>query len=138
VLSVSADPLSPERGSYRFAQQMLRQGAYHTLSRRDRKTRHLAVAVHLRAAFAGDGEEVTDVIARHHLDALDAVPGDPDTGQIRALGAATLVRAAQRATRTGSPALAAANYAAAAELHGDPAAGEVRDAPMSRGRRQRK
>ena len=41
VLSVSADPLSPERGSYQFAQDMLRQVAYDTLSRRDRKTRHL-------------------------------------------------------------------------------------------------
>jgi predicted ATPase len=55
VLSVSADPLSPERGSYRFAQEMLRQVAYDTLSRRDRKTRHLRVAAHLRAAFPGDG-----------------------------------------------------------------------------------
>ena len=70
VLAVSADPLSPERGSYQFAQQMLRQVAYDTLSRRDRKARHLAVAAHLRAAFAGDGEEVADVIARHYLDAL--------------------------------------------------------------------
>ena len=77
VLSVSADPLSPERGSYRFAQQMLRQVAYDTLSRRDRKARHLKVAAHLRAAFPGDGEEVADVIARHYLDALDAVPGRP-------------------------------------------------------------
>jgi class 3 adenylate cyclase/tetratricopeptide (TPR) repeat protein len=127
VLSVSADPLSPERGSYRFAQQMLRQVAYDTLSRRDRKTRHLAVAAHLRSAFPGDGEEVTDIIARHYLDALDAVPGDPDTGQIRALAAATLVRAAQRATRTGAPALAAASYASAAELHADGPAGQVRD-----------
>src|ERR1700677_2516438 len=33
VLSVSADPLSPERGSYQFAQQMLRQVAYDTVSR---------------------------------------------------------------------------------------------------------
>ena len=37
VLSVSADPLSPERGSYQFAQEMLRQVAYDTLSRPDRK-----------------------------------------------------------------------------------------------------
>ena len=81
VLSVSADPLSPERGSYQFAQQMLRQVAYDTLSRRDRKARHLAVAAHLRAAFPGDGEEVADVIARHYLDALHAVPDDPDTGR---------------------------------------------------------
>ncbi len=77
VLTVSADPLSPERGSYQFAQDMLRQVAYDTLSRRDRKARHLAVAAHLRQAFPGDGEEVADVIARHYLDALHAVPDDP-------------------------------------------------------------
>ena len=83
VLTVSADTLSPERGSYQFAQQLLRQVAYDTVSRRDRKTRHLMVAAHLRAVFAGDGEEVTDVIARHYLDALNAIPDDPDTAQIR-------------------------------------------------------
>ena len=58
VLTISAEPLSPERGSYGFAQNMLRQVAYDTLSRRDRKARHLTVAAHLRTAFPGDGEEV--------------------------------------------------------------------------------
>jgi class 3 adenylate cyclase/tetratricopeptide (TPR) repeat protein len=116
VLSVSADPLSPERGSYQFTQQMLRQVAYDTLSRRDRKARHLAVAAHLRAAFPGDGEEVADVIARHYQDALDAVPGDADSESIRCQAITALVRAAERASRTGAPAAAAASYAAAAEL----------------------
>ena len=116
VLSVSADPLSPERGSYGFAQDMLRQVAYGTLSRRDRKARHLAVAAHLRAAFPGDGEEVTEVIARHYLDALDAVPDDGDAGQIRGQAIAALTRAADRAVRTGAPDRAAASYAAAARL----------------------
>ena len=116
VLTVSADPLSPERGSYGFAQNMLRQVAYDTLSRRDRKARHLAVAGHLRAAFAGDGEEVAEVIARHYLDALDAVPDDGDAGQIRGQAIAALTRAADRAGRTGAPARAAASYAAAARL----------------------
>ncbi len=116
VLSVSADRLSPERGSYQFAQQMLRQVAYETLSRRDRKSRHLAVAAHLRQAFAGDGEEVADVIARHYLDALDAVPGDPDTTGIRGQAITILIRAAERARRTGAPAQAASSYATAAEL----------------------
>jgi class 3 adenylate cyclase/tetratricopeptide (TPR) repeat protein len=125
VLSVSADPLSPERGSYRFSQQMLRQVAYDTLSRRDRKARHLKVAAHLRAAFPGDGEEVTDVIARHYLDALEAVPGDPDAGQIREQAIGTLIRAAERAERTGSPARAAASYTAAAELRLAGPAGEA-------------
>ena len=116
VLSVSADPLSPERGSYGFAQNMLRQVAYDTMSRRDRKARHLTVATHLRAAFAGDGEEVADVIARHYLDALSAVPDDPDAGQIRGQAIGALIRAAERAERTGAPARAAASYATAAGL----------------------
>jgi class 3 adenylate cyclase/tetratricopeptide (TPR) repeat protein len=116
VLSVSADPLSPERGSYQFTQQMLRQVAYDTLSRRDRKARHLAVAAHLRSAFPGDGEEVADVIARHYRDALEAVPDDPDAAEICGQAIAALVRAADRATRTGAPAAAAASYAAAAAL----------------------
>jgi len=116
VLSVSADPLSPERGSYQFAQHMLRQVAYDTLSRRDRKARHLAVAAHLRTAFAGDGEEVTDVIARHYLDALNAIPDAPDTAEIRAQAVSALIRAAERAQRTGAPGQAAASFATAAEL----------------------
>jgi hypothetical protein len=95
---------------------MLRQVAYDTLSRRDRKARHLTVAAHLRAAFPGDGEEVADVIARHYLDALDAVPADPDVGQIRGQAIAALTRAAERAERTGAPALASASYATAAQL----------------------
>jgi len=116
VLSVSADPLSPERGSYQFAQNMLRQVAYDTLSRRDRKTRHLRVAAHLRAVFAGDGEEVADVIARHYLDALHAVPDDGDAAGIRDQAIAALIRGAERAERIGAPGRAAASYVAAAEL----------------------
>jgi class 3 adenylate cyclase/tetratricopeptide (TPR) repeat protein len=116
VFSVSADPLSPERGSYQFAQQMLRQVAYDTLSRRDRKARHLTVAAHLRAAFPGDGEEVIDVIARHYLDALAAIPDDPDIGEIRGQAIAALVRAAERAERTGAFRQATTSYASAAGL----------------------
>ena len=125
VFTVSADALSPERGSYGFAQQMLRQVAYDTLSRRDRKARHLKVAAHLRAAFPGDGEEVADVIARHYLDAIDTVPDDPDTAEIRGQAADVLIRAADRAERTGAPALAAASYAAAADLKLAGAAGRA-------------
>ena len=116
VLNVSADPLSPERGSYRFSQEMLRQVAYDTLSRRDRKARHLAVAAHLRAAFAADGEEMADVIARHYLDALNAVPDDPDAAQIRRQAITALIRAGERAERAGASGRGAVNYATAAGL----------------------
>ncbi|HEX3335519.1 MAG TPA: adenylate/guanylate cyclase domain-containing protein [Jatrophihabitans sp.] len=116
VLEISADPLSPQRGAYSFSQSMLRQVAYDTLSRRDRKARHLAVAAHLRATFANDGDEVMDVVARHYLDALAAVPDDPDATGIRDAAIAALVRAGERAERSGAAARAAEAYAEAAEL----------------------
>jgi predicted ATPase len=116
VLVISADRLSPELGSYQFAQHMLRQVAYETLSRRDRKARHLAVAGHLRATFPNDGEEVAEVVARHYLDALAAVPDDGDAAGIRAEAIDALVRAGGRAERTGAPAAAAGSYAIAAQL----------------------
>ncbi len=135
VLTMSADPLSPERGSYRFTQQMLRQVAYDTLSRRDRKARHLAVARHLRAAFDGDGEEVAEVIARHYQDALDAVPDDADAAEISGQVVAALTRAAERAARTGAPAAAAASYAAAARLRlrGEPGGTDLGAGPPDAG-----
>jgi class 3 adenylate cyclase/tetratricopeptide (TPR) repeat protein len=116
VLEIIADRLSPERGSYRFSQELLRQVAYQTLSRQDRKTRHLAVAAHLRATFANDGEEIADAIARHYLDALDAAPHDPDAETIRTDALSFLVRAAERAARSGAPARAAHLYAQAAGI----------------------
>ncbi|MGH9056635.1 MAG: ATP-binding protein, partial [Acidimicrobiales bacterium] len=116
VLVVSADPLSPEHGVFRFAQEMLRQVAYETLSHRDRKSRHLSVAAHLRRVFAHDGEEIADVVACHYLDALKARPGDGDAGSIRAAALEMLVRAAERADRTGAPGRAAVSYATAAGL----------------------
>jgi tetratricopeptide (TPR) repeat protein len=116
VLEVSADPLSPERGSYHFAQQLLRQVAYDTLSRRDRKSRHVSVAGHLRVSFADDGEEVADAIARHYRDALTAVPDDSDAEPIRAEAIAMSGRAGRRALRAGSPAAAVDSYVVAASL----------------------
>ncbi|HTX25760.1 MAG TPA: AAA family ATPase, partial [Streptosporangiaceae bacterium] len=127
VLAISADPLSPERGSYSFVQHMLRQVAYETLSRRGRKARHLAAADWLRRAFPEDGEEAVDVIASHYLDALHAVPEDPDAAAIRGEAVSMLVRAGQRAERTGAPAAATASYAAAAGLSAEDAGTDAAD-----------
>ena len=117
VLAVRADPLSPERGQYTFVQTMFRQVAYDTLSRRERKTRHLTVADHLARTFADGGEEVSEVIASHLLDALDSVPDDGDVEVLRGRASDALIRAGERAERTGAPATAAAAYARAASLH---------------------
>jgi tetratricopeptide (TPR) repeat protein len=127
VLEILADPLSPQRGTFRFAHEMLRQVAYDTLSRHDRKSRHLAVAEHLRSTFANDGEEVVDVIARHYLDALQAVPDAADADTTRGRAVDELTRAGDRANRTGAKARAAEQFAHAAQLHAvteSPGAGE--------------
>jgi class 3 adenylate cyclase/tetratricopeptide (TPR) repeat protein len=116
VLRVSTDRLSPARGDHRFTQEMLRQVAYATLARRDRKARHLAAAEYLRATFADDGEEVVDIVARHYLDALEAVPADVGTGLLCDLAIAASRRAGERAERAGAPGDAAALYQRAAEL----------------------
>ncbi len=129
VLSIHADRLSPQRGDYRFAQDLLRQVAYETMSRRDRKARHLAVAAHLRAVFRDDGDEVAEVISRHYLDALAAVPDAPDVNGIRAQAIAMLVRAAERSLRAGAPRAAASAYRAAAQE--TESGGDGSDAPTT-------
>src|SRR5262249_5291639 len=47
VLGVQADPRSPEHGQFGFLQDLLRRVAYETLSRVDRKAKHLAAASYL-------------------------------------------------------------------------------------------
>jgi class 3 adenylate cyclase/tetratricopeptide (TPR) repeat protein len=116
VLGVRADPLSPQRGQYGFVQTMFRQVAYDTLSRRERKVRHLAVAAHLQTVFADGGEEIAEVIAAHLIDALKAVPDDPDVLNLQGEAVGMLTRAGDRAVRTGAPAAAVAAYTAAADL----------------------
>jgi class 3 adenylate cyclase/predicted ATPase len=116
VFEITADPLSPQRGAYRFGQSLLRQVAYDTLARRDKKVRHLAVAAHLRNTFANDGDEVSEVIAQHYLDALAAIPEDADAADIRDQAIAALVRAAERAERSGAPGRAGEAFAEAATL----------------------
>ena len=116
VLTVRADPLSPERGQYEFVQSMLQSVAHDMLSRRDRKLRHLSVAQHLRSAFPDDGAEVVEVLAAHYHDAYLASQQDPDADQVRAEAAKAFERAGDRAGSLGSPDSAEKHYRAAAGL----------------------
>ncbi|HZQ17047.1 MAG TPA: adenylate/guanylate cyclase domain-containing protein [Gaiellaceae bacterium] len=122
VLSLQADPRRPERGQYGFLQELLRQVAYETLSRRDRKARHLAAVAALEATFEGVDFEVPEVIASHLLAAADAAPDDPDTADIRLRARAALVHAGERAAALAAPEEAQRYLDQAAELaDGDPA-----------------
>jgi class 3 adenylate cyclase/tetratricopeptide (TPR) repeat protein len=100
VLSLQADPRQPERGQYSFLQELVRQVAYETLSRRDRKARHLAAADALEESAAQD---VPEVVASHLLAAAAAVPDDPDVAEIRLRARTALVQAGERAAGLAAP-----------------------------------
>jgi tetratricopeptide (TPR) repeat protein len=103
VLSFQADPRQPERGQYGFLQELLRQVAYETLSRRDRKARHLAAVTALEQTFEGADYDVPEVIAAHLLSAAEALPDDPDVAEIRLRARASLVLAGERAAGLAAP-----------------------------------
>ncbi len=119
VLTVRADPLSPERGQYEFVQSMLRTVAHDMLSRRERKIRHLAVAAQLRATFPDDGAEIAEVLAAHYFDALSAGQDDPDADEVQNLAVDAFERAGSRAGALGSVEAARRYYLRAAELATD-------------------
>jgi class 3 adenylate cyclase/tetratricopeptide (TPR) repeat protein len=97
VLGVQADPRSPEHGQYGFLQDLVRHVAYGTLSRRERRSRHLAAAAYLSTAFAREQDEVIEVIASHYLDAYEALPEADDAAEIKRRAVAMLSRAGERA-----------------------------------------
>jgi len=119
VLTVRADKFSPERGQYAFTQSLIRSVAYDTLTRADRKARHLRTAEHLRSAFPDEGAEVSEVIAAHYYDAYLAAKDDPDAGELRALAESAYAQAAERAASVGAPEAAESAYLRAAELSSD-------------------
>jgi class 3 adenylate cyclase/tetratricopeptide (TPR) repeat protein len=120
VLGVQADPRSPEHGQYGFLQDLVRHVAYETLSKRERRARHLAAAAHLRAAFAADEDEVVEVIASHYLAAHEAAPDADDAAEIKGKARAMLVRAGERAESLAAAAEARRYFEQAAELIEDP------------------
>ena len=109
VLSVQADPRSPERGQYGFVQDLVRTVAYETLAKRERRVKHLAVAAYLEQVSGPDTEEIVEVVASHYLEAWRLEPDAPDSQEIKGKAREMLVRAAERAA-----ALAAADEAQSA------------------------
>ncbi|MGH3471980.1 MAG: AAA family ATPase, partial [Nocardioidaceae bacterium] len=102
IISVESDRSSAERVFYRFMQSVVRQVAYATLSRRDRKSRHLAVAAHL-AARPGEAEELAAVTAQHLIDAIEASnEGDADVPELERQAGDLLGQAGARACSLGS------------------------------------
>jgi class 3 adenylate cyclase/tetratricopeptide (TPR) repeat protein len=120
VLTVQADPRSPERGQYAFLQDLVRTVAYETLPKKDRKAMHLSVAEFLQQAWGGDEGEVVEVVASHYLEAHRLAPDADDAPRIRELACEMLIRAGERAASLAAPAEARAYFERAAGLSETP------------------
>ncbi|HSP71029.1 MAG TPA: AAA family ATPase, partial [Gaiellaceae bacterium] len=116
VLSLQADPRSPEHGQYGFLQDLVRHVAYETLSRRERRLRHLAAAAYLEAQTE---EELAEVIAAHYVEAASALPDADDAEAVRARANTWLTRAGERAESLGATGEAQRYYEQASELAAD-------------------
>jgi class 3 adenylate cyclase/tetratricopeptide (TPR) repeat protein len=107
LLTLDADPRSPERGQYAFVQALIREVAYNTLTRADRKVRHLAAA---RFFESLETEELAGGLAGHYLAAhANAVDG-PERDALAAQSRVALRAAAERAAGLGSFAQAVTFY----------------------------
>ncbi len=117
ALQLDTDPRSPERGQFGFTQALVREVAYSTLSKRDRRTKHLAAARYFEAL--GD-EELAGVLATHYVDAYQAAPDGPEGEAVAAQARIALRAAAERAMALGSHAGAVAFLERAREVTSDP------------------
>ncbi|HEY8167917.1 MAG TPA: adenylate/guanylate cyclase domain-containing protein [Candidatus Limnocylindrales bacterium] len=99
-LVVEADDLSPERGQYQFVQGVIREVAYATLAKRDRRSRHLAAARYFEAL---DDAELPALLATHYLAAYQSTSPGPDADPLAAQARVSLRAAADRAASLGSP-----------------------------------
>jgi class 3 adenylate cyclase/tetratricopeptide (TPR) repeat protein len=120
VLGLQVDPRSPEGGQYGFLQDLVRRVAYETLSRRERKTLHLAAARHLEESWGADQEEIVEIVASHYIQAYEAVPDAPDAGEIRAQARERLERAGRRAASLAASGDAQRYFEQALELSNEP------------------
>jgi class 3 adenylate cyclase/predicted ATPase len=99
LLSLEADPRSPDRGQYRFVQGLIREVAYSTLSRRQRRERHLAAARHFEAT--GD-DETAGALASHYLAAHHASEPGAESDAVATQARLALRAAADRASSLGA------------------------------------
>ena len=99
LLVLRADPRAPDRGQYAFVQSLIREVAYNTLARPDRKSRHLAAARHFESLPT---DELAGALAGHYLAAHDNAPAGAEADALAAQARIALRRAAERAAALAS------------------------------------
>ena len=118
LLQREVDPRSPELGQYVFVQALIREVAYNTLSKKDRKQRHLAAARFFEGMGTG---EVAGALAGHYLNAYRAAGEGPEADALKAQARLALRGAAERAASLGSHGQAVTFLEQALEITTDPA-----------------
>ena len=118
MLGLQTDPRSPEHGQYSFLQDLVRYVAYETLSKQERRARHLAAAAHLESAF-GEEEEIVEVLASHYLEAYRSGPDAEGADEIKVKARQKLARAGERAASLAAGREGQRYFEQAAELADD-------------------
>jgi class 3 adenylate cyclase len=119
ILSLQSDPRSPERGQFTFLQALVKQVAYDTISKKERKGLHLAAAKHLEETWSADEDEIAEVLSSHYLNAFRLFPDADDSAQIKANARRRLERAGVRASSLAATLEAQHYFQQAAELADD-------------------
>ncbi len=118
LLTVSTDPLSPDRGQYTFSHRQVQRVALATMSKQVRKARHLAAADWL--ARGEPDPDAAGIYAGHLLAAADTDPRASDAQFIRRRALTTIVGAGRRAASVGALHEAIALFDQAVEIEPDP------------------
>ncbi|HEX5466965.1 MAG TPA: adenylate/guanylate cyclase domain-containing protein [Candidatus Limnocylindrales bacterium] len=117
LLTVETDSSSSERGQYAFVQALIREVAYGTLARRDRRMKHLAAARYFESL--GD-DELAGALAAHYLAAHRESPQGPEADALAVQARLALRGAAERAAALGSHAQAMIFLEQALDVTTDP------------------
>jgi class 3 adenylate cyclase/tetratricopeptide (TPR) repeat protein len=118
LFDVEIDPRSPERGLYRFVQSLIREVAYGTLAKRERRARHLAAARYFEAL--GD-DELAGLLASHYVAAHEASADGAEAAAVAIQARLALSGAADRAATLGGHDQAVSYLRQAVEITADPA-----------------
>jgi class 3 adenylate cyclase/tetratricopeptide (TPR) repeat protein len=117
LFDLEIDPRSPERGQYRFVQSLIREVAYGTLARRERRARHLAAARFFEAL--GD-DEIAGLLASHYVAAHEASADGAEADAVAIQARLALSGAAERAATLGAHDQAVAHLRTAIRITADP------------------
>jgi class 3 adenylate cyclase/predicted ATPase len=99
ILRREMDPRSPERGQYEFVQALIREVAYNTLSKKDRKKLHLAAARYFESL---GNDEIAGALASHYLAAHANAAETDEAAALAGQARIALKAAATRAAALGS------------------------------------